>query len=109
MIDKLTEQEKQDLPKCWHRIAFNGYHVGFITTKIVPKAYGYIIHRFSNYVAIQHIKYTILNCGLSKAYIMTDINHQPKRYSTMYFDRDKNEIDRKEFYQLLKDSLHSKI
>lgn len=91
----------ENIPKIWNRTSFEGYHSGFITTKIKKTNYGYHITRFSNYVTILSIKFEVLQNGCAKATIKVDKNyHAPYQY-TMYFDSDLNEVkSRKEWLSI---------
>ena len=65
---------------------------GYKTTKIVPKKYGYILHRFSNYISLQNVKIVYNENGFSKATIKVNTNYKAPYQYTIYFDNEGNEI-----------------
>ena len=65
---------------------------GYKTTDIKPKKYGFIIHRFSNYISLQTVKIVYCDNGFSKATIKVSPNYQPTYQYTLYFDNEGNEI-----------------
>ena len=79
-----------NIPPAWRRTEDTGS--GYRTTKIKKTKYGYIIHRFSNYVSLQYIRFEVLKTGFGKATIKVDTNYQQKRQYTIYFDKNMAEI-----------------
>jgi hypothetical protein len=80
------------LPKIYQTNSFP-FTNGYKTTKVIPKKYGYILHRFSNYVSLQNVKIVYNNNGFSKATIKVNTNFQRKYQYTLYFDNNGNVID----------------
>lgn len=66
---------------------------GYRTTKIIPKPYGFIIHRFSNYISLQNIKVVYNENGFAKATIKARTNYQSPYQYTLYFDNEGTLID----------------
>ena len=75
---------------------------GTRTTKVVKKPYGYIVHRFNNYITLYYIKLVINANGSAKAsYLVKKNYHDDQRY-TLYFGIDGNEVTQSEYKSLNK-------
>ena len=78
----------ENIPEMWRKTSFNGFHSGYITTKIKKTDYGYKIYRFSNYVSLQYIRFEILKKGFAKATVKVHTNYRKPYQYTLYFDSD---------------------
>jgi|GEM_PF-5580901 hypothetical protein len=68
------------------------FNSGYKTTKVIQKKYGYILHRFSNYVSLQNVKIVYNENGFSKATVKVNKNYAAPYQYTIYFDNEGNEI-----------------
>lgn len=79
------------LPKCYEMSDVRP-QTGYRTTKIIPKKYGFIVHRFSDYVSLQFIKIVYNDNGFSKATVKVRTNYRTPYQYTLYFDNMGDEI-----------------
>ena len=99
MTNIIGHEYLNDIPFCWRRTEDTGS--GYRTTKIKKTKYGFVIHRFSNYISLQYIRLEILETGFCRANIKVDTNYQRKYKYTVYFDNKMIEIrDRKMWLEL---------
>ena len=88
-----------NIPPAWRCTEDTGS--GYRTTKIKKTKYGYIIHRFSNYVSLQYIRFEVLKTGFCIATVKVDTNYRQKYQYTVYFNDEMKEVkDRKSWLEL---------
>ena len=75
---------------------------GTRTTKCATKPYGYMIHRFNNYITVYRIKLVINKNGSAKATVDKDRNYCPHEHYTEYFDANGEECSKSEYWALNK-------
>ena len=88
---KQTTNNERVIPQIF---AQNSYPFtrGYKTTKIKPTNYGFLIHRFSNYISLQYIRVEYSDNGFSKATVKVNTNYQAPYQYTLYFDNKGKEI-----------------
>lgn len=99
MKNIIGHQYLNNIPPAWRRTENTG--TGYHTTKIKKTKYGYIIHRFSNYISLQYIRFEVLTSGFCKAIVRVDTNYQQKYQYTVYLNDEMKEVkDRKSWLEL---------
>jgi hypothetical protein len=77
-------------------------NAGSWTYKVKVKAYGYLVHRMSNYVTLWTYRIEVNIDESAKAKVTEATNYRQTVTYSLYFNKEGNEITRKEYQRHIK-------